>query len=727
MEPGVKTRWLLLALAALCLACQEPDAGRGLTGADAQVTPDDVQVGPDDVSTDPGAGDGQAPDSEPPKGCVQDADCEGRDDCVEARCVDGRCVLKPNAQICDDGDACTTEDRCSAGTCLGLPRDCGDGNACTIDGCEAGQCAHEPAPDAECALLLVVDDPPRGATRWGDPMVEVSGRVWSPVAPIVSLRLDGEDVAWAEDGRFTLQRPSRQGVNLLELEAEDGLGREARHIQTYLHGAGIQPPAAESEPLPEAIHGWLRADVFDDGDATDLDDLASFTWWSLEQLDVAAAIPHPLTAEGEEPSWGWCTWAIDVGQVSYDVDDVDVETMDGGLHLGIDLSDLAVYFEAVASWCPDAYGWATASGARVDAWLSATVAPDGTLLVVLDDVQVAIFEVEIDLTGGAASLFDWVINWYEDNMGDVMSGAIEDWIATDLVPLITKALEDLTSHEFSFQVPAVPGNEPGAPLSLFMRPRALDLSPLGLSVVLDVSLGAEAWSPHEVVGSILREACGGAAEAPYELARVDPLEAAIREDLINQTLFALWASDAMSLSLSEAALEGIVLGPFSFETLDAQVDALGPPVVVSCDTAGASSLEIGDVRVVATFTFEGGDQGEVDLFAGLRVPVRPVIVPAAEKNAFGLVVDGEAQPWVDVIRTAGAVAGMDALLENLVATVIVDVILGDVINGALAAVPFPVIDVSAQIPALPPGATISFEPTSVGAEAGTLFLSGQVL
>jgi hypothetical protein len=727
MEPGVRMRCLLLGLLALCVACQGSSAGRGLTGADAQATPD--AAGPpsgdaDDATT--SDVDGAAPDTEPDMACSQDADCEGGGACVDPRCVDGRCALKPSSQPCDDADPCTTDDRCSAGTCLGVPLDCGDGVACTIDACEDGQCAHEPAPDPECALLLVVDDPPRGATRWGDAPVEVSGRVWSPVAPISSLRVDGQDVDWSADGRFSLQRASRHGINLLEIEAQDEMGREARHIQTYLHGASLHPPAAESAPLPEAIAGWLHADIFDDGDPDDLDDLASFAWWSLDRLDVATAIPHPLTAEGQEPSWGWCTWTLDVGAVSYDVVDVDVETMDGGLHLGIDLTDLAVYFEAVAPWCPDAKGWAMASEARVDAWLSASVGEVGALEVALDEVQVTISEVEIDLTGGAASLFDWVINWYEDNMGEVLSSAVESWVASDLVPLMTEALEDLVSYGIPFQIPAPPGNSPGAPMELNVRPRVLDFSPEGLAAVLDVSLGAEAWTSHEVTGSIARAHCGGPAEVPYALSGVDPMEAAIREDLVNQCLFALWASDAMHVSLSQEVL-GEDLIPMSFDELNVLVDPHGPPVVVSCDTGGALSLEIGDVRVFVELAFEGGEAGEVELFTGLRVPVRPVVVPGEDKNAWGLVLDGEGDPWVDVVHTAGSVAGMDALFENLVRTIIVDVLLDDVINGALAAIPFPAIDVSDKIPGLPPGAVISFEPISIGTEAGTLFLSAQVL
>jgi hypothetical protein len=46
---------------------------------------------------------------------------------------------------CDDGDLCTTNDRCVGGTCLGNPMACDDSNACTDDACEGGACVHRPA------------------------------------------------------------------------------------------------------------------------------------------------------------------------------------------------------------------------------------------------------------------------------------------------------------------------------------------------------------------------------------------------------------------------------------------------------------------------------------------------------------------------------------------------------------------------------------------------------
>lgn len=61
----------------------------------------------------------------------------------------GGCVITDNNAPCDDGLFCTGADRCSGGQCSsGPPRDCSDGNLCTIDACDEGAatCRHTGDP-----------------------------------------------------------------------------------------------------------------------------------------------------------------------------------------------------------------------------------------------------------------------------------------------------------------------------------------------------------------------------------------------------------------------------------------------------------------------------------------------------------------------------------------------------------------------------------------------------
>ncbi|MCC6624613.1 MAG: hypothetical protein IT385_25415 [Deltaproteobacteria bacterium] len=84
-----------------------------------------------------------------------------------------------DGRVCDDDDACTYEDTCEDGECLGTENDCGDPYACTLDFCDEGQCrnmvdvhacliedaCHQddaPSPDAPCRVC----DPLSNQRAW---------------------------------------------------------------------------------------------------------------------------------------------------------------------------------------------------------------------------------------------------------------------------------------------------------------------------------------------------------------------------------------------------------------------------------------------------------------------------------------------------------------------------------------------------------------------------------
>lgn len=78
-----------------------------------------------------------------------------------------------NGGPCDDGDACTNNDRLTCGACIGTPVDCNDENACTADACDAasGQCVNMPNDDAVCsdANLCTIADTCEGGVCRGTP------------------------------------------------------------------------------------------------------------------------------------------------------------------------------------------------------------------------------------------------------------------------------------------------------------------------------------------------------------------------------------------------------------------------------------------------------------------------------------------------------------------------------------------------------------------------------
>lgn len=78
-------------------------------------------------------------------GCIgAQRDCSDGNLCTDDFCEPERgCVYRPNQAWCDDQDQCTWGDRCELGVCRGIEAViCDDGDPCTLDRCESGNCIH---------------------------------------------------------------------------------------------------------------------------------------------------------------------------------------------------------------------------------------------------------------------------------------------------------------------------------------------------------------------------------------------------------------------------------------------------------------------------------------------------------------------------------------------------------------------------------------------------------
>ncbi len=77
-----------------------------------------------------------------PKDCASLSSTCGTAACDKAS---GACVITPKSGPCDDGDVCTASDHCSAGQCIGTPKDCSPFDAvCATGTCVGGTCSAVP-------------------------------------------------------------------------------------------------------------------------------------------------------------------------------------------------------------------------------------------------------------------------------------------------------------------------------------------------------------------------------------------------------------------------------------------------------------------------------------------------------------------------------------------------------------------------------------------------------
>jgi len=79
---------------------------------------------------------------------------------------------------CDDGNACTRDDRCTSLGCEGIPFQCDDGLECTTDECDGAGGCNYPLAEGEC--LIAGECVAAGSVREGDPCrVCRGGSAWS--------------------------------------------------------------------------------------------------------------------------------------------------------------------------------------------------------------------------------------------------------------------------------------------------------------------------------------------------------------------------------------------------------------------------------------------------------------------------------------------------------------------------------------------------------------------
>jgi len=93
--------------------------------------------------------------------------CDDGNACTDDVCIPDvdacRWTLVEDGTACEDGDACSLADSCHSGVCRpGLPRECDDLDPCTTDEClpGTGACQHVVTPDAPCedGDLCTLDD-----------------------------------------------------------------------------------------------------------------------------------------------------------------------------------------------------------------------------------------------------------------------------------------------------------------------------------------------------------------------------------------------------------------------------------------------------------------------------------------------------------------------------------------------------------------------------------------
>ena len=611
---------------------------------------------------------------------------------------------------------------------------CDDDNHCTVDHCKEGECVYEPSHSPECAPAVHFTYPPRGTIFGYSESVLVEGETTSPSGSDSTLLVNGAETDTEANGSFSTGVFGPQhGINTLSAEVTDASG-QGRAVQSFLMGEGFYNTTSGDPKDALVTNGlvtFLGADLWDDDDLDDVDDVATVAHLVLDSLDVVALLPQPLTPAGMEPGIGWCEWTIFITEVSYDVYNVDVAPKPGGALVSGSLSNLVIGFDAKAPGfgCPDAIGTATAAVVTLGAFVTISLGPDNKPLVGVaeGDVDVVIGPLTFDITGGFASGLDWLLNWFDSSVAGWIESAVEGALVSKVSPLIAELINGVSVFAQTFEIPPLMDLTAPVTATIGVVPSHIQLSHNGAVIGVAASLTAAA-GPDDLdpTGSIARNGCFGGDEPSLQVPTNEHIAIAIHDDLLNQGLFAAWWSGLLHVKVEPSVLEKLKV-EFPVDELSTEVELLLPPVLTNCTPNGKTQLQLGDLKVSASFMLSGAPASLTAFASGaFEVDLDAAAAEGATVElTFGVssVVDLD----FEILETTGAIEGAKDVIQLLLSNIVEDVVVNSLSAGVFQSFPVPTFDISTIIPGIPEATSLTFVPYELVRQGGYIVLNGSVV
>ncbi|MFT7623278.1 MAG: hypothetical protein ACI9WU_002461 [Myxococcota bacterium] len=727
----------------------EPDAGSTEDTATADGSSPDTTTAPD-AGPEPDAAetppDLSEPDAGPPPPKCEEGECSDDNPCTDDSCDPAvGCIFTDNTEPCDDWDACTADDTCAAGSCVGGEAPvcddsdpctpdfcesatgcvagealvCDDGNPCTTDACDGeGGCTTDVITSTGCRPRISVDFPPRAATLTGEPALTVTGTVWTGAGSIEWLTLNQLAVEVAEDGTFAMPYSALSGGNTLVFNTADSHGRERKRVQAF----NWSPEYLAADELADPGMGlWLGKTVIDDGDhdLENINDLATLFESLLVGIDLAGLIPSPAATDVEVIVG--VVYDIYINNLSYPPAVVTVTPMVGGMHLNVTITGATADLLAIKKsgfLAPgEVTGLMTIDSIVIDADILLGVNNEtGDVIATLDETVVAIEGVSVDIDGLLLSLLEGIINGV---IGDFISD-IETEFVTAIGELVGPLLEDVLgalAFNLSFDLDAI--DPTAAPISVQLQSgfSAIEFNEEGGEILLATGVqGGEKTVVYEPLGAARRYGCG-TGTIPMVMPAQAPLEIAVHDDVISLLLLALWEGGFMEFPVSDELLGGVDPSQFGITDLVVDLSAMLPPSISDC-YGEQLTLHIGDLRADATLSLAGMPM-TVEMYASFTANL--TIITANEE--LGLTLSEIQDTQIEVTILEDDAIAFESVVANLIQDNLVPSLLDSLAGGALGGIPLPTIDLSG-LAGLPEGSALTIDPQETYRLPGVTVISG---
>jgi hypothetical protein len=579
--------------------------------------------------------------------------------------------------------------------------------------------------------IITITYPPRALTISGATSLVVTGYVEDKVSEVTSLTVNGEAVEMDEGGAFSYPMTLVHDMNLIAVKALDSWGNEGKRFTATFYSTQFKA-ADKADPqtamIPKAIQVFLSQEFIDDGDHSQPpDDLATIVESVVAGFDFASMLPE----EGIE---FMSNCEVYITNVQMGKPHITLESGDGGMHLYMEIPDFIAdltiaccyHVPIIGNYCDDYYGIIYADKIILDAYIFVGIGADGKVDASLGPIDVDIVGLDVDIQGMIGSLLDPLINSLVNVLKDTLITQFAQEYGQKLPEMIEEALAGLAEGQVIELPPLIGEGEP-TPLLLSIAFDELKFTVYGLYIKLNAALTADKGVTYSPLGLIMRDGCMGAETEPFVLPTEDEMNAGIAADFLNEALYSVWYSGAITMELGVEDLKDLVdLTQYGMSDLAISIDLNYAPVVRTCGTGPKLELQLGDAFLHANF-FMMNMTWDIKLYMFMVMDAELQLVPNEEtgETEIGIKIGELKTAEIDVVEVGQDLKGKEGQVEELFKGVLIPTLMDQALSG-LGSFAIPSFDLSGLDPSIPEGTNISVDLLKLVLDKGYLVVGGKL-
>ena len=605
--------------------------------------------------------------------------------------------------------------------------------------------------------MVLITEPKRAATLDGPAKVKVKGMVVDELSAVKSFVVGNQPVKVESDGSFSFEIESVQGMNPLIWKALDEWSNESFGVQTWYYSTVWLPAAAtpvENAMVKDGIGVWMSQTILDSGkhDHKAPKDIATVAEIILGTLDFGALLagagggsngyflPINTQVVATKVTGGAKIANVKMGDKAFNggYPQVSMTVIDGGVHLVAKIHKFSadVVLEVTLDTPPlpksNANQTATMTAKSIEISMDLMLALDpatGKVKSEAKSVDLNLVDLDIQLSG----VLGFLTNWLLKAMGPLLETTLELVVKTQLNTLIGAQLGDLlgaVAINTRFDLGPFFGTGEPTKVNLNTAIGQLIFKPTkaqagGIILALNAAATSAKKIDHVVLGSIGRAACLQPGKTDvFNPGLKFPIEAGLRDDFVNELLFALWYGGLMQLKLGSEALGSVDLSTYGVSDLSVETDFLLPPILNTCYGDDGLKLQVGDLRLHAVLKL-GETPVDIWLYGTLQATAALSAVKNKDtgKMEIGFALKGIDFLELEIEKVNEEGKSLKDLFVTLIKTMLVPQ-LTKALGEGLGSFPLPELDLSSFSPQIPPGTVLKLSIQQIDNTGGFTYIRG---